>query len=56
MKKRITIISFFVFVLILMLLIGLFTRGEGKKAHTFEDESSEVEVEEIELSPDLIVF
>ena len=56
MKKRITIISFFVSVLILMLLIGLFTREGGKKAHPFEDGSSKVEVEEIELSPDLIVF
>ena len=56
MKKRITIISFFVFVLILMLFIGLFTRGVGKKAHPFEDESGDVEVEEIKLLPDLIVF
>ena len=56
MKKRVTIISFFVFALILMLLIGLFTRGEGKNAYPFEDESGEVEVEGIELSPSLIVF
>jgi hypothetical protein len=56
MKKRVTIISFFVFALILMLLIGLFTRGEGKNAYPFEDESGNVKVEEIELSSGLIVF
>ena len=56
MKKRITIISFLVGVLVLMLGIGLFTRGESKNAYPFEDESGEVEVEEIELSPGLIVF
>ena len=39
-----------------MLGIGLFTRGEDKKAHPFEDESGEVEVEEIELSSGLRVF
>ena len=56
MKKRVTIISFLVGVLVLALGIGLFTREEGKKVNTFEDESGNVKVEEIELSFGLIVF
>ena len=56
MKKRITVISFFIFVLILMLLIGLFTRGTDEKCIPLDRGSGEADVVEIDLLPDSLVF
>ena len=56
MKKRITIISFLVFVLILMLFIGLFTREVNESRVPLESSSGEVDVVSIELLPNSIYY
>ena len=56
MKKRITVISFFVFVLVVMLLIGLFTRKTDEKRIPLDSGSGEADVVEIDLLPDSLVF
>ena len=56
MKKRITVISFLVSVLVLLLVVGLLTRGGVEKSTPYPDDSGVGEVEGIELSPDSLVF
>ncbi len=56
MKKRITVISFLVSALVLMLVVGLWTRGEDESLSPFPSDSGASAVEGVELSPDSLVF
>ena len=56
MKKRITIISLLITSLALMLVVGLWTRGDDEGLSSFSSDSGVGEVEGVELSPDSLVF
>ena len=56
MKKRITVISCFVGILVLLLGIGLLIRGVDEKYTPLDSASGEVGVEDIDLSQNEIIF
>ena len=56
MKKRITVISFLVSALVLMLGVGLLMRGGDEKRPPDYSDTGVSDVDDIELSPESLLF